>query len=377
LITTRQLAPADITESTVAHEPGNSSELFREVHQALLATGTSPDPNSVLEALRAKQVLLSRSEIEAITNKLQDEMLGFGPLQPLFTEPGLTDVLVNAPDAVFIDAGRGLTRVSITFDSEAQVRSLAQRLANQLNARLDEARPYFEARTQAGWRVHIITPPISGSYTRISVRTPSEKVWSIQALLDSNTCTDSQAKDLIELIESRHSFLVSGATGAGKTTVLSALVGAVAPQERVVIVEDTPELRPAHPHVVHLHTRTANIEGAGGVSMSDLVRQSLRMRPDRLVVGEVRGAEVADLLNAFNTGHRGGGTTIHANSAFDSLARINLLGLMAGLPARAIREQICVGLDTVIHVARDAGLKRRITEIVSVSKLLSDGALQQ
>ncbi len=373
----RILALADTTESNSAPKTETSPELFKAVHQALLAAGASPDPNSVVEALRDKQVLLSRREIEAITNKLQDEMLGFGPLQPLFAEPGLTDVLVNAPDSVFIDAGRGLRRVSITFDSEAQVRALAQRLANQLNARLDEARPYFEARTQAGWRVHIITPPISGSYTRISVRTPSEKVWTIQALIDTNTCTDAQAQELIELIESRGSFLVSGATGAGKTTVLSALIGAVAPEERVVIVEDTPELRPAHPHVIHLHTRAANIEGAGGVDMSDLVRQSLRMRPDRLVVGEVRGTEVADLLNAFNTGHRGGGTTIHANSAFDSLARINLLGLMAGLPARAIREQIGVGLDAVIHVARDASFGRRITEIASVSKLLSRGALQQ
>jgi pilus assembly protein CpaF len=373
----RILALADTTESNSAPKTESSPELFKAVHQALLAAGASPDPNSVVEALRDKQVLLSHREIEAITNKLQDEMLGFGPLQPLFAEPGLTDVLVNAPDSVFIDAGRGLRRASITFDSEAQVRALAQRLANQLNARLDEARPYFEARTQAGWRVHIITPPISGSYTRISVRTPSEKVWTIQALIDTNTCTDAQAQELIELIESRGSFLVSGATGAGKTTVLSALIGAVAPEERVVIVEDTPELRPAHPHVIHLHTRAANIEGAGGVDMSDLVRQSLRMRPDRLVVGEVRGPEVADLLNAFNTGHRGGGTTIHANSAFDSLARINLLGLMAGLPARAIREQIGVGLDAVIHVARDASFGRRITEIASVSKLLSRGALQQ
>ena len=311
--------------------------LLAEVQQSLLAQGVAPESTAIVSALRDCHALMSPSEIDSLMGHLHDNMLGFGPLQPLFDQPGLTDVLVNSPRSVFTDSGAGLVRTPVEFESEAHVRALAQRLANQLNSRLDEAHPYFEARTKTGWRVHVVIPPISGDHTRISVRTPSQKIWSIDELLATNTCSPAQARALSELVEARRTFVVSGSTGAGKTTVLSAMLGAVAADERIVVVEDTPELRPAHPHVVHLHARAANIEGAGAVVLTDLVRQSLRMRPDRVVVGEVRGLEVAELLNAFNTGHQGGGTTIHANSAADALARINLRGLMAGLPACAIR----------------------------------------
>lgn len=369
------IAPqSNLTETAVDDSP---SALFTEVRESLLANGADPEPSEIINALRSQQALLSPRQIDSIATKLRDEMLGLGPLEPLFATPGVTDVLVNAPDSVFIDKGTGLERALVTFDSEAQVRALAQRLANQLNARLDDAHPYFEARTAKGWRLHVVTPPISGENTRISVRTPSDKIWSIHELLMTGTCNQAQAEELTKVIGSRRSFLVSGATGAGKTTILSALLGAVRPVERIVIVEDTPELRPIHPHVVYLHSRAANVEGAGAIGMAELVRQSLRMRPDRVVVGEVRGEEVAELLNAFNTGHQGGGATIHANSAGDALARMNLLGLMAGLPEGAIREQIRIGVDTVIHVARDVKFGRRIVEIASVARLMAEGVLAQ
>lgn len=354
-----------------------SSDLFAQVREALLTKGVMPEIDSVVGALRQQEALLSPDEVDYLTRRLSDEMTGFGPLQPLFMKTGLTDVLVNNPDSVFFDVGLGLTRASIRFESEVHVRGLAQRLANQLNKRLDDAHPFFEARTPEGWRVHVVTPPISGEFTRISVRTPAERFWSIDSLLHAEACTDAQAEELAEIIAQRRSFLVSGATGAGKTTVLSALLSAVAPEERVVIIEDTPELRPSHPHVVYLHARSTNVEGAGGVGMAELVRQSLRMRPDRIVVGEVRGVEVVELLNALNTGHQGGGATVHANSAADSLARVHLLGLLAGLPSQAIREQIRIGIDFVIHVERDPKLGRRIVEITPVKSLVSAGALSR
>jgi pilus assembly protein CpaF len=357
--------------------PELSSDLFTQVREVLLAQGAAPEPDSVVSALRGRDALLTPHEVNSLTSRLSDEMTGFGPLEPLFIQRGLTDVLVNAPDSVFFDVGLGLTRASICFESEAHVRALAQRLANQLNKRLDDGHPFFEARTPAGWRLHVVTPPISGEFTRISVRTPSERFWSIDSLLQARACTRAQADELAEIIAERRSFLVSGATGAGKTTVLAALLSAVAPEERVVVIEDTPELRPSHPHVVYLHARSPNVEGAGGVGMPELVRQALRMRPDRVVVGEVRGLEVVELLNALNTGHQGGGATVHANSAADSLARVHLLGLLAGLPSQAIWEQIRIGFDFVIHVEREPKLGRRIAEITPVSSLLSAGVLSR
>jgi len=350
--------------------------LLQEVRADLVGHARTAGPAEVATALRGRRVLLSEREVTELQQGLADEMFGYGRLQPLFALPGLTDVLVNSPSNVFFDAGQGLTPTDITFANEAEVRALAQRLAVQLNQRLDEANPYLEAISVLGHRVHAVIPPISGQHTCISVRVPATKNLTLDELTRLGAVSAGAAAGLREMVRAKRSFLVSGATGAGKTTVLTALLGEVSPSERVVMIEDTPELRPSHPHLVRLVARSANIEGAGEVTLASLVRQALRMRPDRVVVGEVRGHEVVTLLNAFNTGHPGGGTTIHANSARDAVERVELLCLLAGLPAHAIQGQVLSAIDTVIHLERDATGTRRIAEIAFVSDLVGAKGLR-
>jgi pilus assembly protein CpaF len=351
--------------------------LLHEVRQDLVGSGNALSNIQVADRLRERGVLLSEREVQELQQGLADEMFGYGPLQPLFSIPGITDVLVNSPNQVYFDAGQGLVRAEVEFANEGQVRALAQRLAVQLNQRLDEANPHLEAISTDGHRVHAVVPPISGRNTCISIRVPGSKTLALTDLVNLGAVGEADAERLRQMVQAKRSFLVSGATGAGKTTVLTALIGEVSVGERVVMIEDTPELIPAHPHLVRLLARNANVEGAGEVTLTSLVRQALRMRPDRLVVGEVRGHEVVALLNAFNTGHPGGGTTIHANSARDALERVELLGLLAGLPSHAVISQIRSAIDTVIHLERDASGVRRVVEIARVRDLLGSAEVGQ
>jgi pilus assembly protein CpaF len=281
----------------------------------------------------------------------------------LLADPSVTDVLVSAPDRVWVDRGRGLELTEVTFADAASVRRLAQRLAAVAERRLDDARPWVDARLPDGTRMHAVIPPVAVGSTCLSLRVVRPRAFSVGELVTAGTVPPGGDRLLRALIEARLSFLISGGTGSGKTTLLSTLLGMVGDRERIVLAEDSAELRPEHPHVVRLESRTANQEGAGRVTLRDLVRQALRMRPDRLVVGEVRGAEVTELLAALNTGHEGGCGTVHANAAADVPARLEALGTAAGLDRAALHSQLAAALAVVIHLVRDGAGRRRLAEI--------------
>jgi pilus assembly protein CpaF len=292
---------------------------------------------------------------------------------------GTTDVLVTAPDAVWVDDGNGLRRSAIRFADEAAVRRLAQRLALSAGRRLDEAQPWVDGQlTSTGQltiRLHAVLPPIAGGGTCLSLRVLRPATQDLATLTDSGAIARDAAALLNDIIGARLAFLISGGTGAGKTTLLSAVLGAVAAHERIVCVEDAAELAPAHPHLVKLVARCANVEGVGEVTVRDLVRQALRMRPDRIVVGEVRGAEVVDLLAALNTGHDGGAGTVHANNPAEVPARLEALAAPGGLDRAALHSQLAAAVQVLLHVSRDRVGARRLTEIAVLDRT-DDGRVQ-
>jgi pilus assembly protein CpaF len=291
---------------------------------------------------------------------------GFGPLSSLVADPAVTDVLVNAPE-VWLDSGNGLQRTRVRLPEE-RARDLAVRLVQLGGRHLDEASPCVDVRLHDGIRVHAVLPPISASGTLLSIRLPRLGRWSLDDLERAGMLSAEQRRVLTGLVAARENVLVSGGAGAGKTTLLAALLSAAEPTERIVVVEDVAELRVDHPHAVSLEARQPNIEGAGGVPLEELVRQALRMRPDRLVVGECRGPEVRELLTALNTGSAGGAGTVHANSLDDVPARLEALGALAGLGAEALARQAVSAVGTVLHLEHQAGVRR----LVAAGRLLLD-----
>ncbi|MCL7380873.1 TadA family conjugal transfer-associated ATPase [Streptomyces sp. 35G-GA-8] len=337
--------------------------LLDAVRQRLAESGADPTPARVAAALRAQGRLLGDAEVLGAAAELRCELVGTGPLEPLLDDPEVTDVLVSAPDRVWVDRGGGLELTAVSFADAASVRRLAQRLAAVAGRRLDDARPWVDARLPDGTRMHAVLPPVAVGSTCLSLRVVRPKAFSLAELTAAGTVPPGGERVLRALIEARQSFLISGGTGTGKTTLLSTLLGLVGERERIVLAEDSAELRPDHPHVVRLEGRPANQEGAGLVTLRDLVRQALRMRPDRLVVGEVRGHEVTELLAALNTGHEGGCGTVHANTAADVPARLEALGTAAGLDRAALHSQLAAALSVVIHLVRDRDGRRRIAEV--------------
>lgn len=307
---------------------------------------------------------------DRLTARPVDELPGAGPLTSLILDPEVTDVLVNG-DQVWVDRGHGLTRCDVTFRSVSDVRRLAQRLAAACGRRLDEGSPYVDARLPDGTRLHAVLPPVGTTGPYLSLRTFRHRGFTVADLVSCGTFSDAGAEIVEAIVAARLSYLVSGGTGTGKTTVLATMLGLVPANERIVIVEDAAELRPDHPHVVGLQTRTANVEGSGAVTLRDLLREALRMRPDRLVVGECRGAEVVDLLGALNTGHEGGAGTLHANTASDVPARLEALGLLSGVPRAALHAQLAAALKIVVQMRRVGGA-RVLDEIVLLRPADSD-----
>lgn len=345
------------------------------VRERLAARALEPTAESVAEVLRDERRLVGDGAVLALADQLRQESLGAGPLEPLLRRRGVTDVLVNQPGEAYVDAGSGLERVPVALPDEPAVRRLAQRLAALGGRRLDDASPYVDCRLPDGTRFHAVLAPVARPGTTLSLRVPARTAFTVDELRASGTLTDLAERVVRALVEQRLAFLVSGGTGSGKTTLLATLLGLVPPGERLVLVEDATELRPDHPHVVGLEARPANVEGAGEVTVRDLVRQALRMRPDRLVVGEVRGAEVVDLLAALNTGHEGGAGTLHANASADVPARLEALALAAGLPREALHAQLASAVDAVLHVGRDPDGRRRLQE-VAVLRRDGDGLVQ-
>jgi pilus assembly protein CpaF len=339
--------------------------LAERVRQQFTADRVEATPAAVAAAVRREPAaaVLGDTTVLRLADQVHDQLAGAGPLAPLLTDPAVTDVLVNGVE-VWIDRGAGLQRAPVRIGDADDVRRLAQRLAAGCGRRLDDGQPYADARLPDGTRLHAVLPPVATTGPYLSLRTFRQRPFTLDDMVRRGAVPPAVAPVLTAIVVARLAYLVTGGTGSGKTTMLGTLLGLVPPTERIVLVEDAAELRPVHPHVVALQARTSNVEGAGAVGLTDLVRQALRMRPDRLVVGECRGAEIVDLLGALNTGHDGGAGTLHANTPADVPARLEALGMLGGLPRAALHAQVLAALQVILQVRRtDAG---RVLESISV-----------
>ncbi|XVV04167.1 TadA family conjugal transfer-associated ATPase [Actinosynnema sp. CA-248983] len=339
------------------------SDLVERVRQRLADGRAELSSASVAAAVRGEAGgVVSDEDVQRALTVLRREFVGAGVLEPLLRDPGTTDVLVTGPDQVWVDGDGGLRRTEVVFADETAVRRLAQRLAVAAGRRLDDAVPYVDGWLPGAVRLHAVLPPIAPS-TCLSLRVLRPASHDLAALCGRGTFDAATAEVLRAVVRARLAFLVVGGTGSGKTTLLAALLGCVPHDQRIVCVEDAGELEPDHPQFVRLLARGANVEGAGRVTVRDLVRQALRMRPDRIVVGEVRGSEVVDLLTAFNTGHDGGAGTLHANSPAEVPARLEALAALGGLDRRAAHSQVAAAVKVVLHMRRDTDGTRRLAEI--------------
>jgi pilus assembly protein CpaF len=336
---------------------------------ARIRSGEPPDDDAVTGVTRAEAVRLGRGGARAARRRLASDVLGLGPLEECLADEGVTDVLVNGDGSVWVDRGRGLERSGVVVADPGDARRLAVRLAALSGRRLDESQPWVDGLLPGGVRLHAILPPLVDGGVHVSLRVPRTGVGGLDDLAGRGMFTPFVGDLLRGVVARRVSFVVTGGTGTGKTTLLAAMLAQVPDHERIVVVEDVRELGVSHPHVVRLQGRSPNVEGQGAVSLVDLVRQALRMRPDRLVVGEVRGQEVREMLAALNTGHEGGCGTVHANSAHDVPTRFEALGALAGLPRAAVHAQLASAVQVVVHVER-ARAGRRVS---SVSVLTASG----
>ncbi|GAA1663285.1 TadA family conjugal transfer-associated ATPase [Glycomyces endophyticus] len=330
--------------------PGGRDSATADIVRALRASGAAPpDQTSLLR----------------LSEALSSDLIGAGPLQPLLDDPAVTDVVVNGAGGVWVDRGEGLHRTDVRLGRADAVRALACRLAAAAGRRLDAGSPYADVRLPDGTRFHAVLPPIATAGPYLSFRTHRSKAFTLTQLVEADTLTADMADLLLRVVEARLPFIVTGGTGSGKTTLLATLLSHAPKEERIVVVEDAAELALDHPHALTLESRPANVEGAGAVDLAALVRQALRMRPDRIVVGECRGAEVVELLAALNTGHEGGAGTLHCNAAADAPARLEALALPHGLPRAGLHAQLVAALRVVVHLKR-TGSGRQATEIAVI-----------
>lgn len=312
--------------------------------------------------------MLSQTRREQIVDLILRDTVGLGPLEELLADDEVEEVMVNGHEAVFVERRGRIERSEIRFDSEQALRDAIERILAPVGRRVDELNPMADARLADGSRVNVVIPPLAVDGPALSVRRFTAVRPDPDELVANGTLTPELCELLASAVRGRRSLLVCGGTGSGKTTLLNALSAWIGADERVVTIEDAAELRLRQPHVVRLESRPASVEGRGAVTIRDLLRNALRMRPDRIVIGEVRGTEALDLLTALNTGHDGALCTVHANSPEDALRRIETLALMAGvgLPHDAIREQLARGVDLVVHMARGRDGSRRVTEVAEV-----------
>ncbi len=356
---------------TIPVRAGDDRQLRQRVHRRLLASGAVVEldgPGRALavrarlaELLREEAPLLPAARFERVLAELTHEVSGLGPLEPLLADPDVTEVMLNGPGRAFVERRGRLEAVAVDLDEAAIVR-LVERVVAPLGLRLDRASPMVDARLADGSRLHAVIPPLAVDGPTVTIRRFGARAIPLEAFgLDGHA-----SGFLHDAVVAGWNLLVAGGTSAGKTTLLNALSSAIPSQERIVTIEETAELRLRQPHVVRLEARPPNAEGAGGVSVRDLVRAALRMRPDRIVVGEVRGGEALDMLQALNTGHDGSLCTVHANGLYDALSRVETLVLMAGvgLPLAAVRAQLAAAVDAVVFVARPAGTGARRLEAI-------------
>jgi pilus assembly protein CpaF len=353
-------------------------ELARELRRRLIerrraqaAAGTGslgPLPEAVRELVKEDAAVLEPSTRQRLCELILREAVGLGPLEELLADPAVEEVMVNGHERVYVERRGRIERTDVSYASEDALRDAIERVLTPLGRRVDELSPMVDARLEDGSRVHVVIPPLAVDGPTMSIRRFSAVRPDPRELVELGTLTAELRDQLEAAVGARRSILVSGGTGSGKTTLLNALSAFIYPEERVITIEDAAELRLRQPHVVRLESRPANVEGRGRVTIRELLRGALRMRPDRIVIGEVRGGEALDLLMALNTGHEGALSTVHANSPEDALRRVETLALMAGvgLPHEAIREQLGRGLDLVIHLARLSDGSRRVVEVAEV-----------
>jgi pilus assembly protein CpaF len=327
----------------------------------------------VTDLLAEESIPLTVADREDIVEQVLYEITGLGPIEPLFRDLSISDILVNGAKEIYIERGGKLTRVSATFRNDAHLLAVIDRIVSRIGRRVDESSPMVDARLPDGSRVNAIIPPLAIDGPVLSIRRFGADL-SVEKLLENGTFTADMATMLAGCVAARLNILISGGTGAGKTTLLNALTSFIQHDQRIITIEDAAELRLHQEHVVRLETRPPNAEGQGEIVARDLVRNALRMRPDRIIVGEVRSSEALDMLQAMNTGHEGSLSTIHANSPRDALSRLETMILMAGtnLPDRAMREQITSALDLIIQITRLADGTRRVTSIVEITGMEGD-----
>ena len=325
---------------------------------------------AVAELLRGEATPLSQAEREDVVDQIVYEVIGLGPIEPLFRDRAVTDILVNGPKEIYVEKAGRLSRALTSFRDDAHLLAIIDRIVSRVGRRVDESSPMVDARLPDGSRVNAIIPPLSIDGPVLSIRRFGAEI-TVQKLVEYGALTEDMVNLLAGCVRARLNILISGGTGAGKTTLLNALSSFIPSSERVITIEDAAELRLQQEHVVRLETRPPNSEGRGEVVARDLVKNALRMRPDRIIVGEVRSAEALDMLQAMNTGHEGSLTTVHANTPRDALARLETMILFAGtnLPNRAMREQIASALDLVIQVSRLTDGTRRVTSVTEVTSM--------
>lgn len=351
--------------------PGLLKEIDQEEVQTELKDKIAQIVNSVIEVEKQG---LNRSEQQQLLTEIMDEVLGFGPIDGLIRDPDVSEIMVNGPKQVFVERGGRLELTEVTFRDDDHLSHVLEKIVAPLGRRIDESSPMVDARLPDGSRVNGIIPPLALNGPTITIRKFSKDPLTIDDLISFGTLTQEMADFIEACVKVRLNIVVSGGTGSGKTTLLNVLSSFIPTDERIVTIEDAAELQLRQDHVVSLESRPPNIEGKGAISIRDLVRNSLRMRPDRVVIGEVRGGEALDMLQAMNTGHDGSLTTGHANSPRDMLSRLETMVLMAGmeLPVRAIREQIAAAIDLIIQQARLKDGSRKITKITEVQGMEGD-----
>jgi pilus assembly protein CpaF len=353
-------------------DPALRERVARRLRRDADLASARPDRASmrraVARALAAEGVVLAPAAWARLVRDLVDDLAGLGPLEALLRDPAVTDVMVNGPGEVHVERAGRLERTEAAFDDDAHVERVIRRALGTTGARLDRAHPYADAVLDGGVRLHALLPPLVASPT-VTLRRVPAVVPGWDELATSGAVPPELRGLLVDAVRARRNLVVCGPAGVGKTTLLARLLSEVG-DDRVVVIEDAPELRHPAPHTVHLQVREPTPDGVGAVDVADLVRNALRMRPDRLVVGEVRGHEVASMLQAMNTGHSGSMTTVHANSAVDALVRLEGMALLAGVPLPAARAQVAAALDLVVAVARDRRGRRRVDTALEVD--LSD-----
>ncbi|MGD8458227.1 MAG: CpaF family protein [Anaerolineales bacterium] len=323
------------------------------------------------EAFTQTKVLLPRNMKAQLFRDILNELLGYGPIQPLLDDKDITEIMVNGPHRVYVERNGKIEKTGVAFQDDAHVQRVIERIVYPLGRRIDADNPTVDARLPDGSRVNAVIPPVAIDGPSITIRKFPHERLGVDDLINNNSITATMAQFLEACVKSHLNIIISGGTGSGKTTLLNILSGFIPEQERIVTIEDAAELRLNQDHIVRMETKAPDIDGKGGVMIRDLVKNSLRMRPDRIVVGEVRGGEALDMLQAMNTGHDGSLTTLHANSPRDAIARLETMVLMSGvdLPVRSIREQIASAIDVIVQQSRLVDGSRKVTHITEVAGL--------